>query len=532
MNSAHFRRRRQAMPQWVAALVLVLAASLAAADPESPPSQPSESHTDSAITDAQTGSPGDALLQPQPAAMPGSSDSNAAAEAEVLHRFNELRREFLDHRAKTVDWWLTATAIFLTLLGIVAVLAGYFSFKGFRKIETKVRKNLESSKAHAETAQGLVDEIKARRDEAKSLVQEITAASVRDNPDKVRRATEHVQENPTASPIDQAVAAAVQLQQQGKIKESIEKWHAIAIISEEIDRDRAARAWFSVGYLRQEHEEDALEAAIDAYNKSIRLKPDLAEAYNNRGSAKDGLGRHEEAIADHDEAIRLKPDYAMAYNNRGVAKNNLGRHEEAIADHNEAIRLKPDYAMAHSNRGVAKNNLGRHEEAIADYDEAIRLKPDYAMAYNNRGNAKDSLGRRKEAIVDHDEAIRLKPDYAMAYNNRGVAKNNLGRHEEAIADHDEAIRLKPDLAEAYNNRGNAKDSLGRRGEAIADYDKAIRLKPDYAIAYNNRGRVNILLNRLDKARWDFESTITLAREAGNEALTSAAERALKELPGE
>ena len=327
------------------------------------PSQPGESHTDSTITESRTGSPGDAPLQPQPAAMPGSSDSNAAAEAEVLHRLNELRREFLDHRAKTVDWWLALTAIFLTLLGIVAVFAGYLSFKRFREIETEARENVESSKAHAEEARGLVNEIRVWRDEAKSLV-EFTAEYVRNNPDKVRKATERVQENPMASPIDQAIVVAVQLQQRGIIKEAIGKWSEIAIVSEQSDKNRAARAWFSVGYLRQEYGEDALEAAIDAYNESIRLKPDLAEAYNNRGNAKSDLGRREEAIEDHDEAIRLKPDYAVAYNNRGVAKNDLGRREEAIEDHDEAIRLKPDLVEAYNNRGSVKNDLGRHEEAI------------------------------------------------------------------------------------------------------------------------------------------------------------------------
>ena len=337
MNGAHFRNRRQVMPQWVAALFLVLAASLAAADPEPLPSQPGESHTNSTITESRTGSPGDAPLQPQPAAMRGSSDSNAAAEAEVLHRLNELRREFLDHRAKTVDWWLALTAIFLTLLGIVAVFAGYLSFKRFREIETEARGNVESSKAHAEKARGLVDEIRARLDEAESLVQGITAKSVHDNPDEARRVAERVQENPMASPIDQAIAVAVQLQQKGSNK-SIEKWHAIAIISEEIDKDRAAQAWFSVGYLRQEHGEDVLET-IDAYDKSIRLKPDYAMAYNNRGIAKSTLGRHEEAIADLDEAIRLKPDFTMAYNNRGRANISLNRVDKARRDFEAAIAL-------------------------------------------------------------------------------------------------------------------------------------------------------------------------------------------------
>ena len=96
-----------------------------------------------------------------------------------------------------------------------------------------------------------------------------------------------------------------------------------------------------------------------------------------------------------------------AYNNRGVAKNNLGRHEEAIADYDEAIRLNPDYDYAYNNRGVAKKNLGRHEEAITDYDEAIRLKPDYAMIYNNRGKANITLNRMDKARRDFETAITL-----------------------------------------------------------------------------------------------------------------------------
>ena len=59
------------------------------------------------------------------------------AEVEIQHHFNGLRSELLDDREKLVDWWLTATAIFLTLLGIVAVIAGYLSFERFREIEAK-----------------------------------------------------------------------------------------------------------------------------------------------------------------------------------------------------------------------------------------------------------------------------------------------------------------------------------------------------------------------------------------------------------
>ena len=65
------------------------------------------------------------------------------------------------------------------------------------------------------------------------------------------------------------------------------------------------------------------------------------------------LKRHEEALASYDKAIALKPDYAEAYNNRGNALKDLKRHEEALASYDKAIALKPDYAEAYNNRGAA-----------------------------------------------------------------------------------------------------------------------------------------------------------------------------------
>ena len=396
MTGAHFRRRQHATLRKVAAFLLVFAAPLAVADPAPLPSQPAELPVASTTDDTRIGSSGDASLQRQPVAMPDSAGSDTTVDIEMLRRFNELRRELLDHRAKTVDWWLAGTAILLTLFSVGAFFVGLIGFKRFREIEAEAR--------------GYVDRISTLHDKAESSFEGFTAKFVQDNPDMARKAAERIKENPTVSPIDQAVAAAIQLQQLELFEKSIAKWRAVAIIMEGIDDDLAARAWFSVGYIIQKYKKNTIETVMDAYDKAIHLKPDSSEAYNNRGSAKDDLGRYDEAIADYDEAIRLKPDHVDAYNNRGVAKNNLGRHDEAIADYDEAIRLKPDHASAYNNRGVAKKNLGRHDEAIADYDEAIRLKPDHVGAYNNRGKTNISLNRMGEARRDFETAITLARD--------------------------------------------------------------------------------------------------------------------------
>ena len=44
------------------------------------------------------------------------------------------------------------------------------------------------------------------------------------------------------------------------------------------------------------------------------------------------MGRLDDALADYDETIRLKPDYADAFINRGIAKTVLGLKDEARKD--------------------------------------------------------------------------------------------------------------------------------------------------------------------------------------------------------
>ena len=45
------------------------------------------------------------------------------------------------------------------------------------------------------------------------------------------------------------------------------------------------------------------------FDKAIALRPDYAEAYNNRGSALLALKQYQAALENYDKAIQLKPDY-------------------------------------------------------------------------------------------------------------------------------------------------------------------------------------------------------------------------------
>jgi lipoprotein NlpI len=78
-------------------------------------------------------------------------------------------------------------------------------------------------------------------------------------------------------------------------------------------------------------------------------------------------------LQDYDEAIRLKPDYADPFNNRGIARRAKGDLEGALQDFNEAIRLKPDYANAYYNRTIIFQGKANYGAAIADLQKYLDL---------------------------------------------------------------------------------------------------------------------------------------------------------------
>ena len=270
---------------------------------------------------------------------------------------------------------------------------------------------------------------------------------------------------------------------------------------------QSAYAEFFAGLTSQNKKD--YSKAIKHYSNAIKLNPQMAEAYCNRGLAYSKKGKVERAIKDYNKAIELDPNDVSTYNNRGNAYRRKGKVHLAIEDYNKAIDLNQDYVAAYNNRGIAYQDKGMFDRAIADYNKAIELDQNDAEVYNNRGNAYQKKGMFDRAIADYNRAIDLNPDYASAYNNRGIAYRTKGEIHLAIENLNKAIEIKPDYAEAYNNRGIAHFSTSAYDRAIADYNKAIKIKPDYIAAYNNRGNAYSRKGMFDRAIKDYNKALYL-----------------------
>ncbi len=89
------------------------------------------------------------------------------------------------------------------------------------------------------------------------------------------------------------------------------------------------------------------------------------------------------ALADIEEALKLKPEFAVAYSQRGLTRLRLGESDQALADLQRAIELEPREAIFFNNRGYVRQGRGEHALAIADYEAAMELSPQHPNAYKN-----------------------------------------------------------------------------------------------------------------------------------------------------
>ena len=137
----------------------------------------------------------------------------------------------------------------------------------------------------------------------------------------------------------------------------------------------------------------------------------------NLGNIYMSLGDWEMACRAFEKTLKLSPDFAEACNNLGSALRNLNRSEHAIEQYRKAIQLKPEFSEAYYNLGNALREQGLLEDAINSYYTAIRIRPDYAKTYNNLGNALRDIGNIDAAIESYKKALKIAPDFNQAHSN-------------------------------------------------------------------------------------------------------------------
>ena len=205
------------------------------------------------------------------------------------------------------------------------------------------------------------------------------------------------------------------------------------------------------------------------------------------GSAYGMKGDTERAVAEYTNAIRINPEFALTYYNRGLVHNRARRTDDALSDYNASLQRDPKYLwMLTTIAGCWLSRGGNwhvQKRILPKRSNAIRMLEWHIIIV---ASCVSGQLRHTEAIRDFTEAIRTNPRHQASYYMRGGCWAEKGNFEVARKNFDEALRISPDDVNAHVERAQVLKNLGDLDAALRDYTEAIRLDGKHLKAYCGR----------------------------------------------
>lgn len=123
-----------------------------------------------------------------------------------------------------------------------------------------------------------------------------------------------------------------------------------------------------------------LEATCtEALDKETLTTRDRAGTLVNRGVLRMRRLNWAGATSDFDAAVRVRPDMGEAYVNRGAVLIGEHHYAESLTDLNKGLQLGVEEpAKVYFNRALAYEGMDDEKSAYFDYQKALELSPDWA----------------------------------------------------------------------------------------------------------------------------------------------------------
>jgi tetratricopeptide (TPR) repeat protein len=226
-------------------------------------------------------------------------------------------------------------------------------------------------------------------------------------------------------------------------------------------------------------------AAITMLWEAAGLAPRDADIQNHLGEALERLGALDAAADAYQHAISVRPGFRKATNNLVLVLVKAGRGPEAIDRARALVASAPNDPDAQFTLGLALSEQDV-TEAIATFRRVVSMAPRHALARYNLALALRRVDRLPEALAELDRAIAIEAR-PQPYYQLGVIYLHQGELTRAARALREAIHLDARYADAYSALGAVHTAQGDWASAASALREAIRLRPDlwtarYALA--------------------------------------------------
>jgi tetratricopeptide (TPR) repeat protein len=281
--------------------------------------------------------------------------------------------------------------------------------------------------------------------------------------------------------------------------------------------------------------------ALDALDKSIKLKPDFARAYVQRAKLIMLKGNLDGALDDLNKALLIDPELSYVYAERGRVRMMKNDVKGALGDFDNAIGRGYRSDEIYSGRAHLKMMLQDFDGAIRDFDAAVSMNQERISHAVGRADARSMAGNDDGAMADYtsviekfeqDELDRIKagkpsrvapamdlmsPIIKGTESASAKEKGQTTRMDAVVTMRSnpsrpmtpEQMEYLPNVSGAYMNRGLLYSKRGDAAAALADLNKAIEINPSDFAAYYSRGKERQKRGKLDEALNDFNKSIQL-----------------------
>lgn len=216
--------------------------------------------------------------------------------------------------------------------------------------------------------------------------------------------------------------------------------------------------------------------AMNQFDALLKAHNNIAELYYSYAASAGSLGVLDRAIYAYTIAILLDPRFTDAYLNRASIWNSIGRFHDIIADMDAVLAYDANNLDAYVGRGMGYQLKGDMASAMRDYEKLLKAD---LRTHPNAGlliKKAEVLSSQKDLIgaLDAYDTLLARNDVnpalaANAHYGRAKILLNMGRTQDAVDSAKQAMSLVPSNPDYCHMLGEAAKQAGMWADSAAGW---------------------------------------------------------------
>ncbi len=238
-------------------------------------------------------------------------------------------------------------------------------------------------------------------------------------------------------------------------------------------------------HILQDQSQSALDTgdpgkALALLNEARGFAPDNADVQYAFGMVAIRLSLQQDAVEAFQKTLQLRKNDAQAFYNLGRAFMGLSKFADARQQFAEYVKLRPDDPSGHCALGMTLAALELSQDARAEFERSIALAPAQTESYYRLGLL-ELQSRDLEAASSHlRQVLEREPTNAPALTAMGKVAFEQKLYSDAIPLLQQAIANDSTMREAHYYLGLAFARTGRKPESEEQLALATRLEHEEA----------------------------------------------------